>query len=83
MLNLWLRFDPEGELEGGVTHRLVFHIAESLVVGVDNLALDLIRPSTVISQAARAIADVCFRHSQGLAVIQRFDGGQRIEVLFK
>lgn len=63
------------------TYWLLLDVVEGVAAGVDNLALDLVGPSAVVPQAARAVSDVTCGHSQGLSVVERLDGGEGLGVL--
>jgi len=53
------------------------------VIGLDDLALNLVCPSTVVSQTSSAQADISLGHAEGLAIVQGFDSCELIEVLFE
>jgi len=46
------------------------------VVGVDDLTLDLICPSTVVPQAAGGHTDIDIGHGHGLSIVQGLESGQ-------
>lgn len=48
---------------------------------VDGLALDLVGPAGVVSQAADDGADVALGHGDGLSVVEGLDGGEEVGVL--
>ena len=50
-------------------HRLLFGIVESLRVGLNDLALDLVCPSTVVSQAPSAHANIHLGYAESLAIV--------------
>lgn len=60
------------------TNRLLLDVVEGLSSGVDNLALDLVGPAGVVSQAADDVRDVGGGHCDGLAVVERLDGGKGV-----
>jgi hypothetical protein len=53
------------------------------VRSVDNFALDLIGPTTVVPQAASASTDICFGHGDRLAIVQGLNGSEQVEILLK
>lgn len=62
------------------TNGLVAGIGEGLVVGVDDLTLDLVGPAAVVSEAPGSVGDVCLGHGQGLAVVEGLDGGNGLDI---
>jgi len=66
-----------------MTHWLLPDVVEGVGVGVDNLALDLVCPTTVVSEAASAESNVSLGHGEGLAVVQALYSGQCVEVLLE
>jgi hypothetical protein len=48
---------------------------------VDGLAVDLVGPAGVVAEAADDGADVATGHGDGLAIVERLDGGQQVQVL--
>jgi len=62
------------------THWLLPDVVESVWCGVDDLALDLVCPTTVVSQAASGEADVTLGHGQGLSVVERLNGAESVNV---
>ena len=65
------------------TDRLVSGVVESLMISVDDLAVDLVCPSSVISQAASCCANIALGYGKCLTVVKCFDRGKRIDFLFK
>ena len=65
------------------TNWLLLDVVEGIWAGVGNLALNLVGPAAVVSQAASRHADIDLGHVGGLAVIERFDGGEEIKVLLE
>ena len=65
------------------TYGLLLGVVESIGNGVDDLAFDLVRPSTVVPQTASAHADIDLRHRHGLAIVQGFDGRELFQVLLE
>lgn len=66
---------------GDITYSLLAGVRESLVVGINSLSLDLIGPSTVVSQDASDHSNVVLGQRDGLSVVQRLDSGKGIKVL--
>ena len=62
------------------THCLVSRVVEGLWVRVDGLAMDLVCPSAIVSQAPRGQLNVNLCHRERLAIVQRLDGGKGIRV---
>jgi hypothetical protein len=62
---------------------LLLDVVESVGGGVNDLAFDLVRPATVVPQAANTHADVDLGHGDGLAVVERLDGGEQVKVLLE
>ncbi len=62
------------------TNWLVSCVVEGLWVGVDGLSVDLVCPSTIISEAAGGQLDVDLGHRKSLAVIERLDGSEGVGV---
>lgn len=62
------------------TYRLLLDVVEGRGVGVDNLALNLVGPSTVVSQAARGGHDITGGHGNGLSVVERLNGGKGLDL---
>lgn len=50
-------------------------------VGVHNLTLDLVCPTSVVSQAAGSSSDITLGHAEGLSVVQRLNSGEEVGVL--
>jgi hypothetical protein len=65
------------------TDGLLLDVVESVGGGVNDLALDLVRPTTVVPQAADAHADVDLGHGDGLAVVERLNRGEQVQVLLE
>lgn len=68
-----LATDPNG---------LVAGVVEGFRVGVDDLAVDLIGPTTVVPDASGRVGDVDLGDGVGLAVVEGFDGSEDVAVLF-
>ena len=65
------------------TNGLLLDVVESVGGGVNDLALDLVCPATVVPQAANTHADVDLGHGDGLAVVERLDGSEQVKVLLE
>ena len=65
------------------TNGLLLDVVESVGSSVDDLAGDLVRPTTVVSEAADAHADVNLGHGDGLAVVERLNSSEQVEVLLE
>lgn len=63
------------------TYGFLLGVVECIGDGVNNLAFDLVGPSTVVSQTASGHADVDLGHRHGLAIVQGFDGSELFQVL--
>ncbi len=48
---------------------------------ISGLAGDLVRPAGVVADAANDGADITLGHGDGLAVVERLDGGEEVGVL--
>lgn len=64
-----------------VTYRLVSGVVEHVGGNVKGLSLNLVGPATVVSDASNNSADIASGHGDGLAVVQRLDSGEKVEVL--
>lgn len=67
----------------GGTYRLLSRIGERLWVGINGLALNLVGPAAIVSEAAHTRANVNFGHAESLAIVQSLDGGELIQVLLE
>jgi hypothetical protein len=65
------------------TNGLLLDVVESVRSGVDNLSGNLVRPTTIVPQAANTHADVHLRHGNSLAIVERLDRREELEVLLK
>ncbi len=65
------------------TYRLLASVVEGVRSGVNDLAGDLVGPAAVVPQAADAHAEVGLSHGDGLAVVERFDGGKQVKILLE
>lgn len=63
-----------------VTYRFLSNVVECLIASVNHLALNLVRPATIVSQAAHASADVALCHRDGLAIVQRLDCSKGLKI---
>jgi len=60
------------------TNRLFSDVVEGIGAGVDNLTLDLVCPTTIVSQAARGSSNITLCHGESLSVVERLDGGKLV-----
>jgi len=51
------------------THRLLPDVVEGVRAGIDDLALNLVRPTAVVSQAGSASINITLGHADGLAIV--------------
>lgn len=65
------------------TDWLLLDVVEGIWGGIDDLALNLVGPAAVVSQAACAHADVDLGHGDGLAVVESLYGCEEVEVLLE
>lgn len=61
-------------------HRLMTGVRQTARVGIDRLADDLVRPATVVPDAVCREGNVALGDLEGLAVVERLDGGDGIQV---
>jgi hypothetical protein len=54
----------------GATYWLLLGVVEGVVRGLDDLALDLVGPTAVVSQATSARTHITLGHVDGLAIVQ-------------
>lgn len=66
----------------GSKYRLFLNVVQVIWHSIDDLALDLVGPATVVPQTACGHADIDLSHRDSLAVVQRFNGSQLISVRF-
>lgn len=62
------------------THRLLLDVVEGIGGGVNDLALNLVGPTSVVSDAADGSTDITLGHGEGLAVVERLDRRKLIGV---
>lgn len=66
------------------THGLFADVVECVGCCVNDLALDLVCPTTIVSQAAGAGGDIDIPgHAERLAIVQSFNGGEEISILLE
>ena len=65
------------------TDWFLLQVVEGVGCGVDDLALDLVGPAAVVSQAADTHADVDLGHVGGLAIVESLNGGEELSVLLE
>jgi hypothetical protein len=63
------------------TYGFLSCVCKGIWVGVDNLALDLVGPASIVSQATSNHRNINLCHSDGLAVVERLDGSQEVGIL--
>lgn len=65
-----------------VTYRLLPDVVEGVGLGVDNLTLDLISPSTIVPQAASAAGHVnVLGHAVSLAIVESLNSSEELSIL--
>ena len=64
-----------------VTYRLLASVCESVGISVDSLALDLVGPSTIVTETASSQTNVDLCHRQRLSVVETFDRSKGVQVL--
>jgi hypothetical protein len=57
-------------------HRFFSDIVEGVRSSINHLALNLVCPASIISEAADASSNIAHGHGDGLAIIQRLNGSQ-------
>jgi hypothetical protein len=62
------------------THWLLTGVCEGIRVGINGLALNLVRPATIVSQTSRNHTDIHLRHGDCLAIVQRLNGSEDIQI---
>jgi hypothetical protein len=65
------------------TNGLLLDVVEGVGSSVDDLAGDLVCPTTVVSEAANAHADVNLGHGNGLSVVERLNRSEEVNVLLE
>lgn len=68
---------------GAHANGLLLDVVEGVWGGIHDLALDLVGPAAIVSQATRAHADVHLGHGLSLAVVESLHRGEQLEVLLK
>jgi hypothetical protein len=63
------------------TYRLLTRVGKGVRVGVDGLSLDLVRPSSVVTETARRETDVALGQHDRLAIVERLDSSKGLKVL--
>jgi hypothetical protein len=64
-----------------VTYGLGSGVVEHLGSNINGLALDLVGPTTVVSEAANNSTDIATGVGDGLSVVERLNSGEEVEVL--
>lgn len=77
----------EGEVPGddlaADTDGLVAGVVHHIGVGIDDLAVDLVCPATVVAHATGGGGDITLCHADGLAVVEGFDGREGFAVFLE
>ena len=77
----------EGEVPGddltANTNGLLLDVVESVRAGVNNLTLNLVCPTTVVSQAARGSSNITLCHCESLAVVEGLNSSELVRVLIE
>lgn len=76
-----LATEVQSERARVVTYGLLAGVVEHVGGNVDGLALNLVGPATVVTDAGGNGADIALGHGDGLAVVKGLDGGEQVEVL--
>lgn len=63
------------------TYRFLSCVCEGIAICVDNLAFNLVGPTTIVSQAARDHAHINLGHTNGLAIVERLNSSQKVHIL--
>jgi len=64
-----------------MTYRLGSGVVEHLGSNINGLSLDLVGPTTVVSEAANDGTDITTGVGDGLSVVERLNSGEKVEVL--
>lgn len=56
-------------------------VRKGLRVGVDNLALDLVGPASIVSQGSRRRTNIALGDGKGLSIVKRLDSSQSVDIL--
>jgi hypothetical protein len=64
-----------------MTYRLGSGVVEHIGSNINCLALDLVGPTTVVSEAANNGTDIATGVGDGLSVVERLNSGEEVEVL--
>lgn len=78
-----LLFSTAGNDRRESTHWLRPRIRESIRVRLNDLPLNLIRPTTIIPQTTRTHANVDLRYTKRLAIIQALNSSQLLKILLE
>lgn len=63
------------------TERLLPGVVEGIGGDIDGLALNLVGPTAVVADGANDSANIAAGHGDGLAIVERLNGGEEVEVL--
>jgi hypothetical protein len=69
------------DLELRVTHGLLLDIVEHVRGDIDSRTLDLVGPASIIPDAGSNGANISLCQGDGLAIVERLNGGEEFEVL--
>lgn len=64
-----------------ITYGLGSGVVEHIGSNINGLALDLVGPTTVVSEAANNSTDITTGVGDGLSVVKRLNSGEEVEVL--
>lgn len=68
----------------GLTYGLLADVVELVGCSIDDLALNLVGPAAIVSQAASAAGNIdVLGHAEGLAVVQCLDCSEEVGILLK
>lgn len=63
------------------TYGFLSCVCEGVLVGIDNLALDLVGPASVVSQASSDHTNITLGHTKSLAIVERLNSSDEVQVL--
>ena len=66
-----------------MTYRLLLDVVEGIWGRIYDLALNLICPTTVVPQASNASTNITLGHGESLAIVQRLNSGQKVNVFLE
>lgn len=65
-----------------ITYRLTLGKVKALCININHFTFHLVRPTSIVIEHGDAVRDISDRPLLSLAVVERLDLGQQIEVLF-